>query len=380
MAMTIAAVGLLAAVVQADRAASAPAGPVLVIVYPFEHTGPNANLAERATFSFRQKFQRLSGYDCLDSYTLAEVCELAGATVRFDSPIETIVDLARRYTGGRIIVWGKIDRTARHDRLFVRALDLARSPSKLAVDDAFELARPTDLRFAVEGVIRRLTGRAPRNRSAPPEAEKLWRQGANLVPNPRFREGTDRLACWQALVGAYSYAPPKSDCSPAPIPSDPRRMVLWAPRPDESANRCLHYAMDQRVADLWGLACLSDWIPIDPDAIYRFACRVRSDGPTVRIFIKGYRRLPEPHSAAGQRREVCRWSLYPQTTPGQWSTATRDLHPHPGLSPERKPRWVRIDLYACHPAGHVWFDDVTLKRISPVGTRAPTSRKAQEDK
>jgi hypothetical protein len=318
--------------------------------------------------------------------------------VRWDTPVATVAKFARDTLGAKVFIYGdvKVDAAKKQAdataTLRVRAIDLRIAPT-LAVDRTFEISDPTQLRPAVEMVLNQLVGYSAVNMEVPAlvhltaAMEQRWKDGPNLVPNPDFRDAdkAGRLARWEAVIADQRYAPEWFDGDSAPIGTDLGRQCVWAKCPGDEKTRTVHMAINEDVASTYGMACYSDWIAISPGCIYHFACRWKVDGPTPKVFIKGYALRPTvgekegaaPNAAPNaapinwQRREVYRRQVHPTSEAdpkrelpalgGGWFETTADFCPRHDQFP---PHWVRIDLYAYYPKGRAWFSHIVLKKLS----------------
>jgi hypothetical protein len=118
--------------------------------------------------------------------------------------------------------------------------------------------------------------------------------------------------------------------------------------------------MSKDTAENNGLACLSDFIKIEPNMRYRLQYRYKSDGPSLHVFVKGYT-TAKGFSGKPEEREIYRRQVPPSgATHDKWVTVLDDLNPQrPGFIVEG----LRIDLYAYLTPGVVMFDDVILKAV-----------------
>ncbi len=190
--------------------------------------------------------------------------------------------------------------------------------------------------------------------ATPPEIQHRWRDGPNLVANSGFEQANasgDGPADWQPV----------------------EKEMAWTSNPD-GPGKVLTYRMSAATAGSYGLDFYSDYIPIEPGAVYRFSCRYKTLGPTVKIFLKGYRPFEAQDGQPAQRRETYRRQVHPSGGPGEWHTVEADFIPS-ATRPEHAPTFLRVDLYAYWPEGVVYWDDVVLKKVRdalPGPPPAPT--------
>jgi hypothetical protein len=197
-----------------------------------------------------------------------------------------------------------------------------------------------------------------------PQMEQRWREAPNLVKNPDLETpnaaGTGP-ADWQPI----------------------ERQMSWAPNPD-GPGKVLKYDMDAATAGSYGLDFYSDWIAIQPGATYRFSCRYKSEGPTPKVFLKGYHEFPPQEgfparqgdavASPADRRETYRRQVHPGGEKGQWHTVVADFIPE-ATRPDQQPTWLKVDLYAYWPKGVLYWDDVVLKKVrdAPEGGPKPAA-------
>jgi hypothetical protein len=151
-------------------------------------------------------------------------------------------------------------------------------------------------------------------------------------------------------------------------------MVQWLSEKGRPQNKVVRFTLDRNVAENEGLMYYSEPFPVEEGARYRFQCRWRTDGPTVKVFVKCY-----DADESGRRREVYRSQQNLTGPNGKWNTQTEDFTPkHTKYSP----KWGRVMLYAYMSPGQVEFDDVVVKQISPAspGNAAKVHRHSSESK
>ncbi len=107
-----------------------------------------------------------------------------------------------------------------------------------------------------------------------------------------------------------------------------------------------------------GAKIYSDYIRVEPDMRYRLRVDVKSDAPTVKIFIKGYAKFQ-----GGYRKVYQCYQNIENPKPG-WHTYERTFNPT-FRSP--KVSHIRIMPYAYWPPGQAWIDRISITRIGPEG-------------
>jgi hypothetical protein len=140
-----------------------------------------------------------------------------------------------------------------------------------------------------------------------------------------------------------------------------------ADKPGQKAHNVLAMRLSKECAENNGMACLSEPIKVTPRTRYRISFRYKSDGPSTHVFVKGY---TTGKNVAGEKadREVFRTQVSPTgATNGKWETVVCDVNPD---NPNFVVESLRVDLYAYLTPGVILWDDVTLKEIGPLQTRA----------
>lgn len=288
----------------------------------------------------------------------------------------------------------------------VRALDLRQTPPALVVSETFECANNYELRFKVEEVLKRLTG-------APTTLDELAARdynfqkpaGPNLCPlgglNVRGEAGlgfpaagdpqkltglmrtidaTKMTAGLAALFPGWSFPFPDAPLAlpqsrlkgltPEELaklradPATPRENCIILPlevKPGEYDG--LVFRMPNETAAFEGLFCYSPYIPIKENTHYQASFRVKTLGPEIKLFVKGYRDLPVTgyENAKFLRQETYKFHKVFYGKKGEW----QDMDSRPFLprsaKPEHQPQFLRIELYSYWPEGVVYFDDVSLR-------------------
>ena len=145
--------------------------------------------------------------------------------------------------------------------------------------------------------------------------------------------------------------------------------MSWAPNPD-GPGKVIKYDMDEATAGSYGLDFYSDWIEIQPGATYRFSCRYKSEGPTPKIFLKGYHAFPPQEGFPADRRETYRRQVHPGGEKGQWNSVVADFIPE-ATRPDQQPAFLKVDLYAYWPKGVIYWDDIVLKKVRDAPAEGP---------
>lgn len=296
---------------------------------------------DRVAASIRAKLDRQGVYEPIDQFTSADLAK----DQKFDlstSPEEMIKLTADEAPD--VIIWGQFD----GGELTLNVLDTRTSKTKPAVFNE-KIEHATDIRFAVEKLVEAMPGGKQHEHMTETavvrdeEAEKLWKEGPNL-----FKEGTfDAAGDWRGILADKKWTPA--------IQSEAAGEdgVILRKSGDQ---QYLEMKLTRATAESYGLACLSGPMKIEPKTRYRISFRYRSDGPTVRPFIKGY------FMHDGAEREIYRRQIPPPdaNTKGKWVEVVDELNPQQQTF---QPEFLRVDFYAYLAPGTVEFDDVVIKAV-----------------
>jgi hypothetical protein len=324
-----------------------------VAVFPLGGDAPS-DQRERVGFSLRTKLDRDGHYEPIDGPAMID---LTGDTaINFQTDLKTLTDLSKD-ANPTVLIWGELDVAGSGTKLRIKTFDL-NQPDPLPHEFEKSLAQPTDLRFAVEGILQTLDGVKPfehpseESVSDDPALAALFAKNPNLVVNGNFAEEKN----WVALLEADMYPPAVGDS----LPEEDKVNIYRMPDGKGNTENVLAMNLSKNVAENNGLACLSDAIPIEAGMRYRLSFRYRSDGPRLHVFVKGYTTGKDIAGNAAER-EVYRRQVPPSgATDGQWKTVVCDMTP---ANPNFPVEHLRVDLYAYLSPGVVMFDDVELKAI-----------------
>jgi hypothetical protein len=350
---------LLTIATLARAAPDAEPKPV-VAIYPLAGDA-DAKLRDRVAFSLRQKLDRDGHFAVLDGYTMADAAKLvndAGA-VPLDADVTKLV-AAVADDRPAVLIWGELDGRG---ELKVKLWDRRAGPGTGPQLVRQQITNPQDVRFVAEAVLEQLAGVSkfehPSEESVLDDeaSRRAWETNPNLLPDGNFAAAGG----WNVILREQKYPPPVGDA----MPDVDRGAIVRGP----DGNRLvLHMSGD--VAGVWGLACLSGPVPIEPETRYRIAFKMKSDGPTARVFVKGYT-TGDDLVGRVMEREVYRRQVPPQgDTKGKWVDVVCDLNPQHVRFPVQT---LRVDLYIYLGAGTAEFRDVVLKKVG-----AP-SRKARDE-
>jgi hypothetical protein len=103
-----------------------------------------------------------------------------------------------------------------------------------------------------------------------------------------------------------------------------------------------------------GAKIFTDYIRVEPGMRYRLKADVKSNGPTVKIFVKGYAKF----EGGFRKFYQCYKNVKPAT--GQWKTWERTFNP---TIRSPKVTHIRVMPYAYWPPGQAWIDNVEVTRV-----------------
>jgi hypothetical protein len=361
--------GIGARGVFADTAATVPAHSTLAVL-PFAYATPEEReLAERMRFAVSQKLSRAGQFERKDD---VEVDQMMAALEISAGQAISDDDRARLFASlgvDRVITGGVKE----------RELSLALFGASGLVKTATVTIPPgtESPKLAVEGVLNELTGtafghvREVEVDHSDPAREKAFAAGKNLVGDGDFKaaiSGADhRAAGWSVVLGAAEEHPELITAKAAETLKENAGAIVG----DGEASPYLLLRLNKDVAESNGVACISDWIPVTQGAVYRFACKYRSDGPVTHLFINGYSEMPDKFSSATQpeslRRQTYRYQVSPRGKTDGWQQIEADFTPGTLKAATPAVQWLRVDLYVYLKAGDCAFSDVVVKEIAPAG-------------
>jgi hypothetical protein len=322
---------------EADRPADIEGKAFLVLTVTADEPG----LADKVRDMLRFKAKRL-GAVVYDASSVAEA--LGTQAVPVDAPAADLAALAREKFSADVVVTAHVAGLEPY-QVRVRAVHVEAPPR--VFDRTYPAENHHVVAIQVAGAVYDLFGAERpddplRMLREDPDIARRWQSGPNLVANPGFETPAPDgrgPASWQAV----------------------ETQMAWVGNPD-GPGKVLKYDMDEATAGGYGLDFYSDWIPIEPGAVYRFSCRYKSLGPTPKIFLKGYHAFEAQGGYPAQRRETYRRQVHPSGEKGQWNTVTADFVPL-ATTAAQQPAFLKVDLYAYWPAGVILWDDVVLKKV-----------------
>lgn len=316
----------------------------------------SAALKDHVQYAFRAKLDRQGTYEPIDGPTMADLVGEKPIT------LATGIDQLKAFVDEQkpvVLIWGELDEQGSKWTLKVNVLDFREKPPKPREITKVCNAE-TEMRFAIEEVLQTIKGidafEHPIEQSVWDDAtaKKLWEKNPNLVPNPNFAEANR----WTAIYMAEKYPAPFSD----KLPAVDKVSILKLPSENgRPPHNVLAMNLSKDCAENNGMACLSEFIAIEPKTRYRLQLKYMSQGPSLHIFVKGYTLARSAVGSGMEKRECYKRQVPPSgSTAGKWVTIVDDMNPQ---SPTYPVQFLRVDLYAYLTPGIVEFDDIQLKAV-----------------
>jgi hypothetical protein len=190
----------------------------------------------------------------------------------------------------------------------------------------------------------------------------------NLVPNGDFEEGekgATKIPGWTEVDGLTTFlesAPGRGrvlriDTDVLLAEANARWKEMELPplhRPPAKPKGPTVEPKYDTVGGTTGAKVYSDYIRVEPGMRYRLKADVKSDGPVVMIFVKGYAK----HEGGFRKFYQCYKNVKPAT--GEWATWERTFNP---TAKSPKVTHIRVMPYAYWPPGQAWIDNIEVTRV-----------------
>ena len=372
-ALSLRALVALAVLAGAAGAAEDFAGKPVLVVLDFDSAWDEGKTGRFVASNFRAKITRYKLFVTIEDMDREQVQKDAGFKPSFDMAPQKVQAFAKEWLDCDMVMWGKVEQAGGEQlRIHAKVLDRKMGAEKLKLDSATVVENKYAVQTAVFKILTELTGfTVSKYPPLPPDAEERWQKGPNLVGSDGFEKGTKHPEGWEPFGVDWQMGE-----------------AHWESNPDET-GKCIVFRMSPGVAAMEGVAYYSEFFDVEPGATYRVRLRVKSMAPTVKVFVKYYAWLHTPGEPKGQWREVGRSPMNCRGPKKQWGWHERDCHPRrykTRAGHVYDVKKCRIGLYAYHPGGVVYFDDVVFKQIADppkevapyaVGAsgRKPTERK-----
>ena len=176
-------------------------------------------------------------------------------------------------------------------------------------------------------------------------------QPANLLANGDF----DRPDATGALPAGWT----------TEHPANVRRLDLGGQR-----GGVVQMTGDKQLMGGYGADLLSEKIPIKPNTCYRCTGVTRSDGPNMKVFVRGYGTVTRRVKGELQTFEDAVYTMRKDIPPtGDWTPFNLDFTIVPFNefgAHQHRVEYVRIKLWAYWPAGTCWFDNLRFEEVGPL--------------
>ena len=120
----------------------------------------------------------------------------------------------------------------------------------------------------------------------------------------------------------------------------------------------------------YGVDLLSEKIPIKPNTRYRCTGVTRSDGPNMKVFVRGYGTVTRRVKGELKTFEDAVYTMRKDIPPtGDWTPFNLDFTIVPFNefgAHQHRVEYVRIKLWAYWPAGTCWFDNLRFEEVGPL--------------
>ncbi len=193
----------------------------------------------------------------------------------------------------------------------------------------------------------RSAGRTPRSRPATQPATRP----ANLAVNGDFEQ------------------PDESGKLPAgwitKRPRNVRRMNLGGER-----GWVVEMTGDNPLMGTYGTDLTGGLIEFEPNTRYRCTGYARSDGPNMKVFVKGYATIKRRNKGRIETLEDVVYQMRKDLEPSKdWKPFNLDFDVTPAAvfsDHQHRVQYLRITLWAYWPRGTCWFDDIRFEEVGPV--------------
>ncbi len=334
-----------------------PAKP-LVIVYPFVSKFDDGKLGARIRECLRGHALRGKKLTSFDQLSEDELLAAAPLKPEAQTNLEKVADHARESFKAQYAVWGELTRAKEGKGYKLRALGASiekekkkdTKGAKLIVDATYDCPNVHSIPRHAETFLARLLGTKVRNLDR--EYGKVVKVLEEIDINGSFSKklpGKDWPAGWHLV---------RPDLKP---------QVSWAQRPGaKPGDKCIACDMKKKTAANEGIMLASDYIPVKDQAYYQASVEILSEKPSVIFWVRGYIDMD------GQKRPTYRHQVrfYPREEKrGKFERLTTE--PFRPRNPTAKVEYIRVMVYAYHPAGRVYFDNAWLKRVEVKNDKPP---------
>jgi hypothetical protein len=295
-----------------------------------------------------------------------------------EDSLDKIKKIVKDDFDGQIGIWGSVERAPSEEGeiydLVIKCVDFSAVPEPKVIYETKSRTKSVSeiphlyVKQLLDALYHRQGGE---KYGVDPAAEANWNKNLNLVVGGDFQTGAGGVPKgWESMGGQQR----------EPL----GKLVQWVAEDGNPKNKIIRFTFDKAVAEEEGVMYYSDYFPVQEGAKYRFQCRWKTGGPSVKVFIKCYDEVNTPYKKnsgepaasatsrkgskdqhlpeAAQRREVYRSQQNLKGPNNVWNIHTEDFTP---THTKYSPKWGRVMLYAYLKPGVAEFDDVVVKQILP---------------
>ncbi len=339
----------------AERVGDPKTEKPLIIVYPFVSKFDEGALGAKVRECIRGHALRSKKVTCFDQLSEGEL--LAASPFKPGPEVKPgkVADHARETFKARYAVWGEISKAKKGYTLRVLGAGVGKVKKKgaagaaLLADETYACPTVHHIPQHAETFLAKLLKKERRH------LERKFGEVVKVLEtipiNGDFARGNSKKD-WPA---GWNLVRP-----------DLVSQVSWAARPGgKKGDKCLAYNMNKKTAANEGIMAASRYVPIRKGAYYQASVEIMSRKPKVIFWVKGYTDVD------GEKRETYRHQVrfYPEKKGRAFERLT--TKPFRPRNPLVKVEYLRLMLYAYHPAGKVWFDNAWLKRVEVRGDKEP---------
>ncbi len=337
-----------------DKGAEKP----LIIVYPFVSKFDEGKLGAKTRECIRGHALRGKKVTCFDQLSEGEILAAAPMKPAPDAKLEQVADHAREQFKAQYAVWGELTKAKKGRGYKLRALGASierqkkkgTKGAKLIVDETFECPNVHYIPRHAEKILAKLLKTEVRNLEQ--EYGKVVKVLEEIDINGDFSKGKMDAH----LPTGWNLIRP-----------DLKPQVTWAQKPGgKKGDKCIAYNMKKKTADAEGIMLASDYLPYKDGDYYQASVEIMSKKPKMIFWVRGYIDMD------GQKRPTFRHQVrfYPEDKKGgRFERLT--TKPFKPRNPIAKVQYIRVMLYAYHPAGKIYFDNAWLKRVEVSGAKDP---------
>lgn len=182
--------------------------------------------------------------------------------------------------------------------------------------------------------------------------------GPSLLKNGDFEKGTGWPENWEKTKAAGSDAKTQAG------------VQIETATGEAAHGRVLHMKMDKAAADAPGMMIISEPLAVTQGKTYHVSVEVKSMAPAVILFVKG---MGDYVAKNGKNSVLYEKKQESRLKKGEWGVMSFDFTPgYRGLNDAQRKVYekrgikvptvnrIQIELFAYHPAGEVYFDNVRV--------------------